>query len=382
MEYAEMKRLTLLILCSCVLILSGGCGRRGGGANTPPVPTRSFLMGFPALPYAFTAAAIDDTWAHVNAHSDMVMIHLENGVPWEEAYTGAPLPANVETELNAQAARILSDKQVLLASVCMDTFRENLCGSWTAAGTNQARAGVWATRNFASQEIADAYVAWMEILIARYNPDFVNYGVEATELSLKDPAEFLQFQIFAQRVYTALKTAHPTLPIFFSFIVKYPGSADAATVNAGFTSIKAYTDYLAVSTYAFAFYYPAASGDPANLPADWLTQAIDLAPDKPFAIAETSWIAEDLVIPAWSLNNPATPEFQRAYVERLMAECDRANAVFVIWFVIIDYDELWRTAFGSGDLARLWRDTGLFDENRNARPVLTLWDQWLARDMR
>jgi hypothetical protein len=137
-----------------------------------------------------------------------------------------------------------------------------------------------------------------------------------------------------------------------------------------------------VSTYAFAFFYPAASGDPANLPADWLTQARDLAPGKPFAIAETSWIAEDLVVTNWGVNIPATPENQRAYLERLMAECVAGDALFVNWFVIIDYDELWRTAFASGDLARLWRDTGLFDETLTPRPALTLWDQWLARPRR
>ncbi|MCG8533746.1 MAG: hypothetical protein MI808_01475, partial [Pseudomonadales bacterium] len=67
----------------------------------------------------------------------------------------------------------------------------------------------------------------------------------------------------------------------------------------------------------------------------------------------------------------------KAYLQILFAEADRLNMQFIIWFSIVDYDALWSGVLGQDDVARIWRDTGLYDENLNARPALTSWQQQL-----
>ena len=58
-----------------------------------------------------------------------------------------------------------------------------------------------------------------------------------------------------------------------------------------------YVDIVGVSTYGYAFYNHADKGNPDTLPADWLTQIRVIAPDKPYAVTETGWIAGNLSIP-------------------------------------------------------------------------------------
>jgi len=119
-----------------------------------------------------------------------------------------------------------------------------------------------------------------------------------------------------------------------------------------------------------------------GLLAAWLSQAQDYAPGLPIAIAETGWIAEDLVIPAYSLNIAGSAAWQAEYVQKLLAEADRLDAVFVTWFAMVDYDTLWVDSLGQDPLAQIWRDTGLYDEALHARTAVAAWDGWLARPIR
>ncbi len=354
----------------------------GGNSDPPPPVTRSFHMGFTNWPYAATVAAVDDTWAKIHAHGDMITIHLDQGVPWPEAFAGTPYPTSVEAELQSYTTHIAPGKTIFLQVACLDNLRENMAGYWSNAGGNQPRPGVWATRTFSDVETATAYTNWMKDLIARYKPAYVNYAVEVTELAVKDPAEFAAYAVFAGRVYTALKVLHPSLPLFCSVALKSPGSAEMATIAAGYATIAASNDVMAISAYPYAFFSHPDRGDPANLPADWLSQVDAMAPGKPIAFAETAWIAETLDVPTFGVHVVATAANQEAYVARLLAEADARNALFISWFCIVDYDTLWSTALGSDPLAQVWRDTGLYDGTVAARPSLATWDLWLGRPKR
>jgi len=64
------------------------------------------------------------------------------------------------------------------------------------------------------------------------------------------------------------------------------------------------------------------------------------------------------------------------------------DAKFVIWFVPVDYDLLWTKLGKMGhdesliDLIRNWRDCGLFNERREARPSLNVRDACLKLPIR
>jgi hypothetical protein len=82
------------------------------------------------------------------------------------------------------------------------------------------------------------------------------------------------------------------------------------------------------------------------------------------------------------VNTPADAQDQGDYVERLLSEADALDAELVIWFFTVDFDSLWEGLLGRDPVARIWRDTGLWDENLAPRPALTTWQAWLDRPRR
>lgn len=339
-------------------------------------------MGFTPWPYAATITAVGDTYTRIQAHGDIVNQHIDGGVPWPEAFANqATYDTAVEGDLALRLANTDAAMPVILSVCPLNTARDAPAGYW-GGSTNLPRPSPWDTYDFGDAELATAYTNFLLNLIARFNPDYCNYGIEATEYMRNHPARADDLFDFLQSVYNAVKLVYPDLPLFISVTLQAPDSADALLVQGYASEITTCSDLLAVSTYGYVFYSLADSGNPANLPADWLSQAQDYAPGLPIAIAETGWIAEDLVIPAYSLNIAGSAAWQADYVQKLLTEADRLDAVFVTWFTIVDYDTLWVDSLGQDPLAQIWRDTGLYDETRNARPALATWDGWLAKQMR
>jgi len=368
----------LLLVCLCI-----GCGGGGGSdSGSDPGPERSFAMGFTPWPYAGNIAAVGDTYTKIQALGDMINHHIDAGVPWPEAFTDQPTyHAEVEGNLTLRLSNTPPGTPVVLSVCPLNTERNAPVGYW-GNNTNMPRPAPWDTYDFGDTELVTAYVNFLLNLINRFDPDYCNYGIEATEYIRNNPGRAGDLFGFLQAVYNAVKAVHPDLPLFISVTLQAPGSADATLVQGYSAQIAACSDLIGVSTYGYIFYGHADSGDPANLPADWLSQAQDYAPGLPIAIAETGWIAEDLIIPFYTVNIPGSATWQAEYVRALLAEADRLDALFVTWFSVVDFDDLWLNNLGSDPLAHIWRDTGLYDETVAQRQALDVWNEWLARPIR
>ncbi|HEB89699.1 MAG TPA: hypothetical protein ENI85_09025 [Deltaproteobacteria bacterium] len=348
--------------------------------TTSAQQTRSFAMGFTPWPSDATTAAVDLAYAQISAHGDLIAHHFDGGVPWPEALAGAPLPAAVEAELAARVAATPPGHRVYLALSPLNGSRDGLAPYWNTT-PNDPLPPAWAAKPFDDPDVIDAYANFSLALIDRFDPVSFNYGIEASELLIHSPGRWAGFVTFAQGVYDRIKAVHPQLPVFISVSLKDPTSSDAAAIRAGLPAILPSTDLLGISVYPYAFFGHANAGDPANLPGDWLDQAVGLAANRPLVITETGWIAEDLVIPTFGLNVPATPIHQADYLAALFSEANRLGVGFIVWFTPMDYDALWNGALGQDPLAAIWRDTGLYDETGTARPALGLWDEWLAKPL-
>jgi len=218
-------------------------------------------------------------------------------------------------------------------------------------------------------------------LIERFKPQYCNYGIEATEYIIKNPDDTAKHSTlfnFLHQVYDNIKAAHPDLTLFISVTLKDPDSTGTSLIQGYSDKISACTDILGVSTYGYIFYGHAGCGNPANLPTNWLSHAQNYAPVKKLAIAETAWIAENLTIPAYSVDITGTEEWQKDYVGLLLNEADRLSAEFVTWFCAVDYDTLCTDTLGSDPLSQIWRDTGLYDGDTDSRPALKIWNNWLT----
>ncbi|RMG79478.1 MAG: hypothetical protein D6712_19620 [Chloroflexi bacterium] len=62
----------------------------------------------------------------------------------------------------------------------------------------------------------------------------------------------------------------------------------------------------------------------------------------------------------------------------LLTQADEHQFVFLVNFVLRDYDALFQY-IEDNDTNRIWRDTGLYDEAGQARPALGLWKEALSR---
>jgi len=376
-----MKCLKLLFLVSFSLIISS-CG--GGGGTTPPpvqppvVENRSFFLGFTPWPYDATIEAVNTTYEKVQQNGDIINHHIMQGIPWQSAFDDSAYPANVEDEINSRLSQTVAGKTILIELGSLNGLRTGLADNWGVNG-EEPRTAPWDSRDFDSPEVITAYSNFALDLISRFNPEYFNYGTEASELILSDINEFNKFKIFAQQVYANIKAQYPNVKLLISVALKSPSSNEASLLQQHIPELLDYVDVIGVSVYPYIFFNHSNKGDPANLPSDWLTQITQIAPGKPVAITETGWIAENLVINNFSVNVSSNETFQKNYVTRLLQESNNINAEFVIWWSLIDYQALWEGILNQDDLAAIWRDIGLYNEQVLPRPGLSIWQQYLAR---
>lgn len=388
-----MKYVLILLALTCLLLLFNSCPDVPITPEPTPSPTptptpmpnsRSFHMGFTPWPYAATLEAISNTYGVINNDGDLAAHHFQQGIPFGTTSGSLSNYAdNIQDEINGRISNTDSSLKLYLAIDSLNSARNDLTDYW-GTSSNMSRVSPWDTRSFDDSEVIAAYSGFAIDVITAFEttfglPECFNYGPEISDLMLNDSEKFTEYLLFASGVHTNLKTEFPDLDLMVSIALKSPGSTDMATVTSGFDQIKDYVDIVGISTYGYVFYGHADAGNPANLPANWLTQITDIAPDKPYAVVETGWPAQDLVISNYSINTTCTPAWQDQYLSTLCTEAhNELQASLLIWFTPYDYDTLWNDTLGQDDVSRIWRDTGLIDENLDNRTALTTWRNWLG----
>lgn len=302
-----------------------------------------------------------------------------SGVPWEEAYSGMQLPSSIDEEISSKIDQTHSGKAIYLSIDSLNGSRDGLASNWGDNG-EEPRQSPWDKRSFNNPEVAEAYSNFALQMIERFNPAYFNYAPEVSDLILNDPLKFDEFVTFAERVYQNIKSVYPDLPLMASIALKSPGSSDALLIESNFSRISDFIDVVGVSVYPYAFYEHTDKGDPANMPLNWLSQVLSIAGSKPIAITETGWIAEDLTVPSFSYSEQSNVDKQSDYVSSVLTSAQDLSMEFVIWFTVVDYDALWNGMLGQDDISKIWKDTGLYDENLNARPALEVWNSYYSRE--
>jgi hypothetical protein len=329
-------------------------------------------MGFTPFPGAFTLAAVEDAWSVVARDADLVLLHYDDGVPWEEALAGALYPH--DAELRDQARRVPGGHVVYVAVTPLAFLRDGLAPRRGASGSEALRPP-WDRKALDDPDVVAAFGSHCLEMIERFAPRYFAYAIEANMLQALAPAQWPAFLRLAEQVYTRVKAAHPSLPVFVTLQVEFV-RRDPAGQAAALQPLLPFTDLIAVSSYPFSV-----EPDPRRLPRDYLAAVAGLAPAKRFAVAETCWPAEDVTAPSPAFI-PGSEDAQRAWVEQLLAEAGERHAAFVTYFFTRDYDGLWETHLREGRdaaLLRLWKDCGLYAGDGRARSALSTWRAVLAR---
>ncbi len=334
-------------------------------------------MGFTTWPYDATAMAVNFVYTETSARGDFIAHHLDGGVPWQAALDGAAYHPAVEAEIQTRLDNTPANQRMYLAISPFNGARDGLAGNW-GADPNEGLLAPWDTRDFDSPEVIVAYTNFARDLITRFQPTYFNLGIEASELLVNDLTRFNRYVTFATQVANALRADFPDLRLMISVALKSPGSVRADTIEANIGPLIDLVDVVGISVYPYVFFDHADKGDPDNLPSNWFSQIQNIANGKPIAVAETAWIAERLEVPIFGVDVMANAQNQADYMVELFAEAEALDAEFVVWWALVDFDALWNAALGQDPLARIWRDTGLFDESLNPRPALDIWQQQFA----
>jgi hypothetical protein len=121
---------------------------------------------------------------------------------------------------------------------------------------------------------------------------------------------------------------------------------------------------------------------PQALPENWFADVAALDPAKPFAIAETGFIAEESYR-NWLSGKAVegSEAAQAAYVRRLLSSANCQRARFVVWFFPQDVDAYWKQLTNPlmKWFVKIWRDSGLVDGSGREREGLKEWDRWLEQ---
>jgi hypothetical protein len=366
-----MKTISFLLLI--VLILPSLHCRK----KAPLDLTRSFNMAVTPWPADFTPAAVDDAYAFINQHCDMVSHHFDEGIPYEEADHHAPWPQHLVDDVTARRLKTAPGKKILLSVAALNLTRHEKADYYqSSTGISDSIKNYWKQLPFNDPKIVNAYIAYITYLVDQLHPQMVNYGVESNDTRW-DPVRFNEYKSFLSQVYSSLKTKYPNLPFFVSLMVQE--DPKALTLSSQLLPL---TDYITLSAYPYAGASSTADGttDPKKMPADYFTRFIDLDPSKPWGFAETGYIAQDLSIPSYSLNRQGTAAWQNDYLNLVFDLMNKRKGKFLVWFCFMDYDAGSNTLKQMGlyqDLFGLWQDIGLKDEHNLPRPAYDTWLRWM-----
>jgi hypothetical protein len=337
---------------------------------------RSFRLGFTPDDLLDTREVTKTVYEALSKHADLVAFHFGLGVPWEEALNERPFPPAVERHLakwSQLKGRLRGDRAVYLALTPLNLSRNDIANYW---GGDAAGAKNWKSRALDDPETILAYTRFCRRMIRTFQPDYFAYGIEVNMLAEANPRKFKQFLVLAKQVYETLKAENAKLPIFLTFQIDVYHKRRARQ-RPVITELLPYSDFIAVSTYPYMEGY-----SPQTLPEDWFAGVAAIDPQKPFAIAETGFIAEESYRKWLSGKTVEGSEgAQAAYVRLLLRCADRQQARFVVWFFPQDLDEFWK---GQTNLAvrwfvKIWRDSGLVDGSGREREGLKEWDRWLQQ---
>lgn len=335
---------------------------------------RSFAMTISDFPYANTSEAFNESFTLMLQNTDMVMMHFDGGVPWQEALDGTTYPQGFLNDLNFKKSKIPASHSIYLAVTPIAFERNDLASNISDTGSKPL-SPPWDAYAFDHQNVINAYINYCKFMIEFFEPEFFAYAIEANMIMNIAPDKWPALVNLIEQVYVSLKADYPNLPIFFSMQASLIYNFQNVQLQK-LPEVLSFTDFIAVSAYPFTD-----EPDPDLLPENYFSFIANLAPEKPFAIAETSWPAEDVTPPYPELLQESE-ERQETYMRFLLSNMENLNAKFVSWFFIADYDQFWESDLKdlpNAAILRIWKDSGLYDGNQQPRNAQVKWQEELSK---
>lgn len=359
-----MKKTIAVAALALLTVGAGGQEKRG----------RPFAMGVNPFPYELSAEAVEATQLWILDNTDLVSIKLDEGVPWQEALENKnSYDPGFEGSLDWKGKKPV-DKKVFLSMTPLNKEKTGMA-NYRGALENMPNPEPWNKKDLDDPQVAKAYLNFCREMIRRFKPDYMAYGIEVNNL-IKTPAKWKLFVPFARDIYITLKKENPRLPLILTLSTETATDPEQASMQRKqIGEILPFTDLIAVTAIPYI-----KEPNPAKIGKNYFAQMAALAPQKPFAIAETAFLAEDVNVDIGALHieRVGKAAWQADYLKFCFEEGVRHNAKFIVWMIPRDLDKLYETLPPIvREVLLPVRDTGLLDGAGQPRKSFELWSTWL-----
>jgi hypothetical protein len=336
-------------------------------------PTRPFHLGFTPFPFDYSLEAVDFAYASIAKDADLILHHLDQGIPWDEALRDAPFPNKVQTDWTEWARRSPKGHAVYLALTPLNLGRDGL-----ATDLSDTKNPEWGKRPFDDPTVEKAFLNYCHRAIAIYHPNYLAIGVESNLVRSKAPDKWEGYLRLHRFIYKTLKAEHPDLPIFDTVVGTALLSGYAPEYKHE-DQMKALDDLMPTCDVFAVSIYPYMSAYTTDyIPENMFPELEKMGHGKPMAMAESGYPAKEFSIQSGKLVFHGTEEKQANWVRRVLDAADKGRYLFVVNYITRDYDPLWEK-YGRTDLFAIWKNIGFYDAAGKARSGLAIWREALAK---
>lgn len=331
------------------------------------------LMGFTPHPYDFTSEAFEKTYKFINNNGNIVSHHLDEGVPWLEfKNSNSPnnLSPNILNDIKRRKSQTKNYQKIFLSLSPLALDRQSVAGIW-GDDSHMQLTDEFSSLSLNHPTILQSYLNYCEFMIRYFEPEYFAYAIEVSTLA-KDDKSAEVFLEFGKYIYSNLKAKHPNIKIFPTFVLGDEKSLSQK--ERGFIrKLMPYADIMAVSTYPYV--WDGIGGNVKNIPDNWFSKLDEIRGKKPLAVSETGFISKDYRYLRKLVWISSDEEQQYQYLKWLFLQSREQNMEFLIWYVPIDYDLLWKkmSKQGMDYWFAQWMSSGLLDTNLQPKRALDLW---------
>lgn len=329
------------------------------------ITSRNFLMGFTSWSYGPELEDVTSTYDFIQTNGDIYAEHIDDRIPWSAWMNDTKLPEPFTENIAFRLAQKPADQPLLLSVSILNTLRDDLAEDFDGTSPYYSQIN--------DRHIENAYVKHLEYLIEQFQPEYLVLGIEVNEMWINANSKWADFKQLMLNIHSRIKLSYPDLKTSQSVTLHNwydPGFYGTENYIQEINSFVNEMDFAAIS------FYPFFKG--LHNAADF-QKAFDFLHDQvsiPIAFVETSHISVDLSVPALNIYIQGDLCEQKSYLEMLLLNAEQNNYDFIIWWAHRDYDALLETFPPElKDLGKVWRDTGLLEEDGTSKPAFEVWEK-------
>jgi len=349
-----------------ILGLMGACG---GGEDSPTqsqVPTRSYRMGFSAIPPRVDQESVLANLELWTPRADAAIAHFE--VPYKALLAGSTAEAHIRAE-HLPLAQYYRTKGLPLW-VTFDCTN----------GIDRAAESTELTdldRSITEPAIQALFRDYVKTYVSIIQPQQVGLGAETNLIRAIAPAQVYTALVTMVNATAAdLQALYPSLPLYVTVQADIAWGRSSGT-NTYLGVEQDFTDFPFITTLGISSYpYLAGFTRASQIPLDYY-QRLRGGRAIPVFVAEGGWTSASL--DAGTVQIVSSPAIQAEYLTRQHQLLEAAQGVAYFQLTFTDLDLSGYPAQPEGSILPLFTRNGLVDAELNAKPALAIWDDLFAR---